>query len=182
MLNIYHIEKQNYVNGNGCRYVLWLQGCDLECIGCWNKKTWSFEKNILKSVDEIFEDIKSIEDKIDGITFTGGEPFLQSKELSKLARNLKIFLNKNIQIFTGFEKKELDTNDHLELLKFTDILISGRYDNTIENNNQKVYLLNEQVKAWEFNNSDIEIDIDENGDIMLSGYPTNDFINNIKEL
>ncbi|WP_456480401.1 4Fe-4S single cluster domain-containing protein [Nautilia sp.] len=175
MLNIYHIEKYNYVNGNGCRYVLWLQGCNLGCIGCWNKETWSFKKNILRSVDEVFEEIKEIKDKIDGVTFTGGEPMLQAKELIKLAKKIKK-INLGLQIFTGFETDELNETQK-ELLKYTDVLVSGRFDETKENNNQKVYCFNEE---WIFNNSDVEIDISDDGTIKLTGYPKNNLIKEIK--
>jgi len=182
VLNIYHIESKNYVNGNGCRYVLWLQGCDLACSGCWNQKTWSFKDNILKSIDELYNEIKNLENNIDGVTFSGGEPFLQAKELSLLAKLIKLNTTLDLQIFTGFEMDEIINDDQKRLLEYTDILISGRYNTLKENNNQKVYHLNDNIENWKFNNSDIEVDIDKNGNLMLSGYPTNNFINNIKEL
>lgn len=181
MLNIYNIETSNYVNGNGCRYVLWLQGCDLGCIGCWNTETWSFEKNILKTVEEVFEEILNFKDSIDGVTFTGGEPFLQSKELSKLAQLIKENTNLNIQIFSGFRITELQHCSQKSLLDYTDILVSGRYDKNKSNNNQSLYILNKDIVPWEFNNSDVQIDIDENGNIKITGYPTNKFINIIKK-
>ncbi len=180
MLNISNIETANYVNGNGCRYVLWFQGCNLGCVGCWNKHTWSFEDKILKSTDEIFTQIKSLENKIDGITFTGGEPFLQAEGLSKLAKFIKENTNLNIQIFSGFYKDELIKIEHKELLKYIDILVAGRYDNTKVNNNQTVYNFNDDVDNWEFNNSDVEIDIDSDGNITMTGYPTNSLINEIR--
>jgi len=175
MLNIYHIEKYNYVNGNGCRYVIWLQGCDLACEGCWNKDTWSFKKNILKNVNEVFNEIIEIKDEIDGVTFTGGEPMLQAKELVLLAKQIKN-LGLSLQIFTGFEFYELK-NFQKELLEYTDILITGRFDKSKKNNNQKVYFLNDE--KWIFNNSDVEIDILED-EIKITGYPDNDFIKGIE--
>lgn len=179
MLNIYNIEKSNYVNGNGCRYVLWLQGCNLGCKKCWNKQTWSFKDNILKDINEVFDEINSL-NNIDGITFSGGEPFLQSDELSKLARLIKDNTNLDIQIFTGFKKSELIKESQKELLKYTDILISGRFDDSKDNNNQVLYVLNEDANIWKFNNSDVQIDIDEDSNIKLTGYPTNNLINEIK--
>ena len=180
MLNINNIETQNYVNGDGCRYVLWVQGCDLDCVGCWNQYTWSFDNKILKSVDDIFEEITNLENKIGGVTFTGGEPFLQSFELSKLAKLIKENTKLDIQIFSGFDKEELIKNEQKKLLKYTDILVAGRYDNTKENNNQTVYILNDDIDIWKFNNSDVEIDIDEELNIKITGYPTNNLINEIK--
>ncbi len=182
MLNIYNIEKFNYVNGNGCRYVLWLQGCDLACHSCWNKQTWSFNEKTLLSVDEIFSQILNIKNKIDGVTFSGGEPFLQSKDLSLLAKKIKNETNLSLQIFTGFEKDELINEDQKNLLKYTDILISGRFDENIENNNQKLYLLNNQTDIWEFNNSDVEIEIDDDLNIKITGYPTNELIKELKAI
>ncbi len=180
MLNIYNIEPTNYVNGNGCRYVLWVQGCNLDCIGCWNKLTWSFEKNILKSINEIFEEIKKLGSKIEGVTFTGGEPFLQADELSQLAKLIKKNTTLDIQIFSGFYKDELIKDEQKKLLNYTDILVAGRYDNTKKNNNQMVYHFNSNVDNWELNNSDVEIDIDIDGNINITGYPTNSLINEIK--
>ena len=168
------------MNGNGCRYVLWLQGCNLGCIGCWNQQTWSFEDKIVKSSNEIFKQIKSLEDKLDGVTFSGGEPFLQSLELSKLAKLIKENTDLDLQIFSGFDMGELIKDEHIELLKYTDILVAGYYDNTKYNNNQTIYVLNEKVDAWQFNNSDVEIEIDENSNIKITGYPTNKLINEIK--
>lgn len=180
MLNISNIETLNYVNGNGCRYVLWVQGCDLACIGCWNQHTWSFEEKMLKSVDEVFTQIKSLEDTLDGVTFTGGEPFLQASELSKLSLLIKENTSLDIQIFSGFSKEELVEDAQKELLTHTDILVAGRYDSSENNNNQTTYILNDNVKSWDFNNSDVEINIDENGNIKLTGYPTNKLIDEIK--
>lgn len=180
MLNIHNIETSNYVNGNGCRYVLWLQGCDLACTGCWNNETWSFDKKILKTVEEVFKEIISLEESIDGVTFSGGEPFLQSEELSKLAKRIKENTNLDIQIFSGFNIEELQNTSQKALLACTDILVSGRYDNNKPNNNQSVYILNKEIDPWQFNNSDVQIDIDEDGNIKMTGYPTNKLINEIK--
>ncbi len=180
MLNVYNIETSNYVNGNGCRYVLWLQGCDLKCIGCWNKQTWSFKPKALKSVDEIFDQIKSLEHQLDGVTFSGGEPFLQASELSQLAKLIKEKTHLDIQIFSGFSKEELNEKPRIELLKYTDVLVAGRFDSSKFNNNQVVYLLNDNVDIWQFNNTDVEIEIQENMDIKVTGYPTNKLITKIK--
>jgi len=182
VLNIYNIEKSNYVNGNGNRYVLWLQGCDLGCVGCWNQQTWSFEDKTLKSVDEIFEELMGLEDSLDGITFSGGEPFLQAKELSLLAKKIKKNTNLGIQIFSGYELEELVKEEDEKLLKYTDVLVAGRFDQTKENNNQKVYILNDSQEFWEFDNTDVEIEIDDDLNIKMTGYPTDRLINEVREI
>jgi len=180
VLNIYNIETSNYVNGNGNRYVLWLQGCDLGCVGCWNQQTWSFEDRIVKSVNEIFQEILHFEDTLDGITFSGGEPFLQAKELSLLAQKIKENTNLGIQIFSGYELEELVKEEDAKLLKYTDVLVAGRFDQTKENNNQKVYILNDSQELWEFDNTNVEIEIDDDLNIKMTGYPTNRLINEVR--
>ncbi|MBI9109369.1 MAG: radical SAM protein [Spirochaetales bacterium] len=179
MLNIFHIETNNFVNGIGNRFVIWLQGCNLGCPECWNKQTWSMAANTLTSVDSL---LNRIENKpgIKGVTFTGGEPFLQAKELSMLARLIKEKTELSIHIFTGYELNELADCYQKELLKYTDTLVTGRFDTSIRNNNQKTHYLNAHSPAWGFNNSDVEIDIDENNNVIMTGYPTDELVSGLE--
>ena len=51
--------------------MIWVQGCHLACTDCWNKHTWSFEKENLVSVDKLFEVIaatKGMRDRLDNST------------------------------------------------------------------------------------------------------------------
>lgn len=169
MLNIYNIEKSNYVNGNGNRFVIWVQGCDLGCKGCWNQESWSFEPKILKSTDEIFKEILN-QPNLDGVTFTGGEPFLQDNELTELAKRIKGETNLTIQVFTGFKLEEIKTSPLLEEI---DILVSGRYGYQ-----QKVYTFSDSI--WEYDNESIEIDICEDGHLIVTGYPEDDFLKDLR--
>ncbi len=178
MLNISHIEKNNYVNGNGCRYVIWVQGCKFKCPLCWNKYTWNTKPKKLKNIDEIFNDIRNTSN-IDGITFSGGEPLLQAKELYKLASMIRKETNLGIHIFTGYEQYEKKSNSQKKLLSLADTIVFGRFDTSKPNNNQVV--VNQSQNKWIYNNTDIEIDIDENLNILMTGYPQNKFIEKITE-
>ncbi len=177
-LNIWRSQSHNHVNGPGCRFVLWVQGCHLGCEGCWNKHTWSFARKNIVTVDSIFDLISSTKG-IDGVTFTGGEPFVQAKSLSVLARRIKEQAMLNIQIFTGFELNELKNKHQKDLLSLADVVVAGRFDATKKNNNQKVYE-HGSIK-WPFNNSDVEVEIDKRGDVIITGYPPNELIDRIKE-
>jgi len=177
MLNLYKIESHNYVNGKGCRYVIWVQGCTFHCKGCWNQETWDCSNNHLKSVESIFSEIKALDD-IDGVTFVGGEPLLQSSELLKLAELIKNQTSLGIQIFTGFEPEEPKTDIQMKLLNAADTIVMGRFDSTKINNNQKVF--NNSSNIWNFNNTDVEIDLDENLNISVTGYPTDILLNTLK--
>lgn len=178
LINIWQTQSHNYVNGPSCRFVIWVQGCHLACPECWNKHTWSFEKSTEISVDALFEQI-AITKGISGITLSGGEPFIQAKNLYKLVKKIKNELGLNLQIFTGYERYELTGKYQKKLLELTDILVAGRFDTTQPNNNQKVYEFGD-IK-WQFNNTNVEIDIDAKGDLVITGYPPDELIKTIKE-
>ncbi len=178
MLNVSHVEKNNYVNGNGCRYVIWVQGCNFKCEGCWNKHTWDSNIKNLRDVQEIFNDIVKL-DNIDGVTFTGGEPLLQADELLVLATLIKEKTNLSIHIFTGFELIEERTDMQNNLIKMADTVVFGRYNKTLPNNNQTV--INYTSDRWNYNNSDVEIDINDDLELLFTGYPKDSLIKTIKE-
>lgn len=177
-LNLSAIHEANYVNGPGRRFVVWVQGCHLGCPSCWNKHTWSFAPNWRISADEVFLRIVAAGD-LDGVTFTGGEPFLQPRALAHLARRVKNELNLSLQIFTGFELSELKGQAQHELLSLADVVVAGRYDPAMSNNNQKVHELSDV--RWDFNNSDVEIEIAVDGGLLLTGYPTDELISDLQE-
>lgn len=180
MLNIHHIEPSNYVNGVGGRYVIWVQGCSLGCVDCWNKQTWSTKEKILMSVDEIFQDI-SKQKGIQGVTFSGGEPFSQAEELCKLAELIKQRTDLSLHIFTGFELQELKSYSQKRMAELADTIVYGRFDKSKDNNNQKVIQQLDGHDRWVFNNSDIEVDISKDGSLTVTGYPSTYFISKIKE-
>jgi anaerobic ribonucleoside-triphosphate reductase activating protein len=161
MINVFAIEKSNFVNGDGNRFVLWVQGCSLGCVGCWNGETWDKNPKNLMSSEKIFSQIPK---NCEGVTFTGGEPFEQDLELLELAKLIKS-KGLHLQVFTGFRLEEIENSP---LLEFVDVLVSGRYGEE-----QKIY------GNWDFQR-EIEVDISENGELTLTGYPKDKFIKDLK--
>lgn len=179
MLNISHIEDENYVNGDGCRFVIWFQGCTLGCPECWNKYTWSNDAKLLISPEELFSKIRS-NSRIAGVTFTGGEPFQQLPDALRLARMIKSNTDLTLHVFTGYELNELVGLEQKELLTLADVIVSGRFNPSKENNNQKVS--KKENNLWEFNNTNIEIDINDDCDLIVTGYPDDVFLQNLEEV
>lgn len=129
VLNIGRIVKQSKVNGPGQRFTIWVQGCSLRCKGCINKEFWPKEPNELIKVSDLYNMILDTTD-IEGVTYTGGEPFEQAEGLYHLSVLLKT-KGYSIMSYSGFTYKELlNSSDKFKkpLLSTLDLLVDGRYD------------------------------------------------------
>jgi len=127
-LNVNSIESLSTKDGEGVRFVIFLQGCNLRCIYCHNIETLNVNNGELMDIDALYKKILRYTDYFGergGVTLSGGEPLLQSKQLIEFAKLLK-----QGYISDEGEKKSinitLDTsgallnNDVEELLKYTD--------------------------------------------------------------
>lgn len=121
-MRINGVLTSSLVNGDGIRYVIFLQGCPHHCEGCHNPDSWDPKGGYDISVDDLIADIKK-RHLIDGITLSGGEPFLQQDECVELLKRLPKHLD--IWIYTGFTYYEIaDT----ELAKMADYIVDGKFD------------------------------------------------------
>ena len=84
MLNINSFQSLGTVDGPGVRFVVFMQGCNFKCKYCHNPETVYENKNNLFTIEEIFKKVERFKNYIfdkGGVTFSGGEPLLQAKEL-----------------------------------------------------------------------------------------------------
>ncbi|MEL7035690.1 MAG: 4Fe-4S single cluster domain-containing protein [Cyanobacteria bacterium J06592_8] len=181
-LNIMGYVDESEVNGPGYRAVVWVQGCQRECPGCFNLGSWSFEVNQLISVESLAEKIQS-NPKNQGVTFSGGEPFWQAPALAQLAKRLKE-KGLNVMSFTGFTLKELQSEQAPEgakdLLEQLDILVDGPFveaqkindsNSLVSSRNQRVHLLNSDFKdELNWASDQIEIHILKDGSRIITGF------------
>ncbi|MCM1506219.1 MAG: anaerobic ribonucleoside-triphosphate reductase activating protein [Ruminococcus flavefaciens] len=120
--------NDSIVDGDGIRFTIFTQGCPHKCTGCHNPQTHDFNGGTLINTSELLEKIKS-NPLLDGVTFSGGEPFCQAHELAVLGGQIKA-LGLNITTYTGYTFEELYNrkNPHWdELLSVTDVLIDGKF-------------------------------------------------------
>ena len=108
------------VNGDGIRYVVFLQGCAHHCPGCQNPDTWDFGGGVVWTPEELANDIR-MHKYIDGITLSGGDPFYQQEECLEL---LSLLPGVNVWIYTGFDYDEIKDT---ELAKRADALVTGPF-------------------------------------------------------
>ncbi len=114
------IETMGSADGPGVRLVVFMAGCRLRCLYCHNPETWTEEGSREISAEEIlqkFNKYKNYYGETGGITFSGGEPLLQSKFLLEAVKLLK---QNNIHI-------AIDTagvaDDYDEILDLVDLVI-----------------------------------------------------------
>jgi anaerobic ribonucleoside-triphosphate reductase activating protein len=114
--------------GPGRRLVLWLQGCTLACPGCVSPDLWDAAGGASWPVEELVRLFHSIEEPLDGLTISGGEPFQQYEALMILAAAVKQRLPWTILVYTGYTVEELALRHpdgaYLHLL---DMVIDGRF-------------------------------------------------------
>ena len=120
---VHSIESFGTVDGPGIRFVLFLQGCHLQCKYCHNRDTWNMNGGEYKSLDDIFEKIIKYKNYIcpnGGVTVTGGEPLLQVKFLIELFEKLK---KENIHTCIDTSGMVALTPDIKKLLSLTDLVL-----------------------------------------------------------
>jgi len=122
------LEHDNIVNGDGLRAVIWTQGCPNHCKGCQNPETWDFEAGFLVEIDEIKRRLKEFPGQT-GLTFCGGEPFVQPKACKEIADYVRKELGWDVWSFSGFtyEQIKLAGGEFLDFLLSLDALIDGRF-------------------------------------------------------
>lgn len=122
------IEHDNIVNGDGLRAVIWTQGCPNHCPGCQNPETWDYQAGVLIKIDEIKDELKKLKGQ-DGLTFCGGEPFVQAKACREIAEFARKELGWNVWSFTGFTYEIIKEygGEPWELLKSLDAVIDGPF-------------------------------------------------------
>lgn len=128
-LRIAGTVNDSIVDGPGIRFTIFTQGCPHHCEGCHNPQTHDFDGGEIVDTEELLEKIKG-NPLLDGVTFSGGEPFCQAKALAAIGEQIKAW-GLNIITYTGYEFEVLyenrDKNDWGRLLEVTDILIDGKF-------------------------------------------------------
>lgn len=124
------LQYDSVVDGEGIRTVIWTQGCPHNCNGCHNPETHDFNGGFLVDVEEIKKELESLEFQ-DGITLSGGDPFMQPKACLEIARFAKK-IGLNVWSYTGFTFDQLKVlsktkPEIIDLLKEIDILIDGKF-------------------------------------------------------
>ncbi len=135
-MNYHNITKDDMLNGDGLRVVLWVSGCTHHCEGCQNPITWDLAGGLPfdeAAEEELFEALSK--PHISGITFSGGDPLhpFNRSEVFRLMKKCKeLFPEKTVWVYTGFLWE--DVKD-IEDIKYADVLADGRFVKELNDNN-----------------------------------------------
>lgn len=171
------------VEGPGNRACIWVQGCPIHCKDCAVPWMWSFNEGKNIDIQLLANKILNIND-IEGMTFSGGEPFSQAKELYKLGKIIKNHSELSIMTYTGYTLeyiKESNLPEWNDLLSITDLLIDGEYKRDLKTNkpwigssNQKYHFLTSRYSHLETtliekSNKRVEFQIRPDGRLIING-------------
>jgi anaerobic ribonucleoside-triphosphate reductase activating protein len=180
-LNLADMFIGTKVLGPGLRAAVWVQGCPFKCVGCISPE-WIPQKdaNVLDVLD-ISNYILS-HPELEGITISGGEPFLQFDALSALIQLIKSRRKDfNVICFTGYSSKLIiKTPIYSEFLTLIDVLIDGPYIKELNkgiglrgSSNQNVIHLTDRLLEYPFeaHSREIELHIRSNHFLMVGVPP-----------
>lgn len=141
------------VLGPGVRYALWVQGCGRRCPGCTAPTAWRMEEGQPIPAAALAWEIAL--SGADGLTISGGEPFLQAEALGGMVEQIRRRRDMGVIVYTGFLYEELLGMEEAQaLLTRTDLLIDGPYIRELDDgrslrgsSNQRVLPLTERYRG-----------------------------------
>lgn len=181
-LRLYMTAKSTEVLGPNKRYAIWVQGCNKRCKGCISPDAQSLSGGYSISVEDLAAEIISVP-SIEGITISGGEPFLQQEALCELIDFVRDERDIGVIVYTGMLYSEIrDTS----LAKRCDLIIDGEYIEDLNDNkslrgssNQNTICLTRRYKniVSEYYGADgrkIEL-VFTDGTLRMLGIPSKEF-------
>lgn len=117
------------VLGPGRRVGVWFQGCTLACAGCMSRHTWNRDAGTVVDVGELAGIVLDalVDEDLDGLTISGGEPFQQPAALRELCERLRRQRPTiDILVYSGYSFDRLQRTD-ADTLALVDAVISGPF-------------------------------------------------------
>ncbi len=127
-MRYHNITKDDMLNGDGLRVVLWVAGCNHCCKGCQNPVTWDAAGGLPfdeAAKAEIYEQLDK--NYISGITFSGGDPLHPANrvDVRNLAMEIKEkYPNKTLWLYTGFTWEEIA---EYPIMQYLDVVVEGPF-------------------------------------------------------
>jgi anaerobic ribonucleoside-triphosphate reductase activating protein len=183
-------------NGPGLRAVVFFQGCDLNCRGCWNIASHPFHGRDIApdGVARLVLDAHATHG-LGGVTSSGGEPMQQAASLLELIGSVRSETPAfSFGMFSGYTERELATGRYhtrevssesgrlriwRDLSTLLDFAVLGRFNQALPANaplrtscNQVLCLFSRRYSMADFEEQSVEVTVGQNGGVQLTGFPT----------
>ena len=135
-MRYHNITKDDMLNGDGLRVVLWVAGCNHNCKGCHNPVTWDIRGGIpfdQAAKEELFEELKK--PYVSGVTLSGGDPLHPDnrRDIGELIDEIsEKFPSKTIWLYTGYDWEAIRD---LPLIRKVDVVVDGEFVETLKDAN-----------------------------------------------
>jgi len=184
-LKVYNLIESTKVLGPFSRFGLWTQGCPFRCKNCMTPDSIDRDGGIEIDIKELGKYILSFDNE--GITISGGEPFIQSEALYELLRFIKYYRDMGVIVYSGYQYEDLKGDRLLELI---DILIDGPYVDELNDgialrgsSNQRVIFLTDRYKNFKdmYNQKKREIEIIADINLQIIGIPSKKILKRFRD-
>ena len=134
-MRYHNITKDDMLNGDGLRVVLWVAGCSHHCKNCQNPVTWDVDGGLPfdeAAKEELFAELEK--PYISGVTFSGGDPLHPANRdgVGELIMQIsREYPDKTIWIYTGYLWDEVRD---LPYGKKADVLVDGKFVEALKDN------------------------------------------------
>ncbi|MCC8045543.1 MAG: radical SAM protein [Clostridiales bacterium] len=155
-INYSHFVADTTLLGPGHRGVLWVQGCCFSCDGCVAKSMRGAGGSY--AAPEQLAEYFLKQPGLEGLTISGGEPFLQAEALVEMVKIIRGRKDMGLIVYSGLYFEELQALAKKKpaaerFLSQIDLLIDGRYEEELDDgrmavgsSNQTVRLLTERYR------------------------------------
>lgn len=194
-IRLHNMILHTKVLGPYTRSAVWLQGCHRSCKGCMSGESRDLQGGRLVLIDDVYNSIAAVKD-IEGITVSGGEPFLQIDALHELLQKIRRGTPLGGIIYTGYylsELREMYNPKVDEILSgFVDILIDGPYIDELNDGkplrgsqNQTVHFLTERYRdaayLYDLSTRNVEMRVTDR-DMFFIGIPDRKTLSSWKKM
>lgn len=190
VVHVAAFEPRSFVAGPGMRAMVWVGGCHRRCPGCSQPEFLPFNSGRPVRVSELWDRVRSIQG-LDGVSFSGGEPFEQASALSVLAKKVHDH-GLTVVSYTGYRLEALrhEPSRFGALLDEVDLLIDGEYREEMAGHyrwrgsaNQRLIRLTNRIETPEETAiSEMQITFGSGGpDLLFSGILSPELVRQLRD-
>lgn len=131
-MNIHQYYPVDVVNGPGTRCTLFVAGCEHQCPGCYNQRTWRLNSGVpftLEMEERLIGDLNDRRIPRQGLSLSGGDPLHPANvpDVLRLVRRVRRDCpGKDIWMWTGYTLAELSAAQR-EVVAELDALVDGKF-------------------------------------------------------